>query len=68
MPGLSGPLRPGNAGANTAADHITVLDQALTQLWRYGAAPCGRSRTSCPAPPAKLCLSEKRRCYGRPSR
>ena len=25
-------LRPGNAGANTAADHITVLDDALKQL------------------------------------
>jgi hypothetical protein len=25
-------LRPGNAGANTAADHITVLDQALNQI------------------------------------
>jgi hypothetical protein len=25
-------LRPGNAGANTAADHITVLDAALAQL------------------------------------
>ena len=30
-------LRPGNAGSNTAADHLTVLDQALTQIpdrWR----------------------------------
>ena len=26
---LAGQLREGNAGANTAADHITVLDQAL---------------------------------------
>jgi Transposase DDE domain group 1 len=25
-------LRPGNAGSNTAADHITVLEQALGQL------------------------------------
>jgi hypothetical protein len=25
-------LRPGNAGANTIADHITVLDQAIGQL------------------------------------
>jgi hypothetical protein len=25
-------LRPGNAGSNTAADHITVLDQALSAL------------------------------------
>jgi hypothetical protein len=29
---LGGLLRPGNAGANTAADHITVLDRALAQL------------------------------------
>jgi Transposase DDE domain group 1 len=29
---LAGMLRPGSAGANTAADHITVLDQALAQL------------------------------------
>ncbi|GGV28598.1 hypothetical protein GCM10010260_81310 [Streptomyces filipinensis] len=36
---LSGRLRPGNAGANTASDHITVLDQALAQIpdaHRYG--------------------------------
>ena len=25
-------LRPGNAGANTAADHIDVLDRALEQI------------------------------------
>lgn len=29
---LAGILRPGNAGANTAADHITVLDAALAQI------------------------------------
>jgi hypothetical protein len=29
---LAGLLRPGNAGANTAADHIAVLDAALAQL------------------------------------
>jgi hypothetical protein len=29
---LAGALRRGNAGANTAADHINVLDQALEQL------------------------------------
>jgi hypothetical protein len=29
---LAGLLRPGNAGANTATDHITVLDAALTQI------------------------------------
>jgi len=32
---LGGLLRPGNAGANTAADHQTVLDRALEQI------PCG---------------------------
>ena len=29
---LAGLLRPGNAGSNTAADHITVLDAAFAQL------------------------------------
>lgn len=29
---LAGVLRPGNAGANTAADHIAVLDLAVEQL------------------------------------
>ena len=29
---LAGRLRPGNAGANTAADHIAVLEEALAQL------------------------------------
>lgn len=36
---LAGLLRPGNSGSNTAADHITVLDQALAQIpdgHRYG--------------------------------
>ncbi|WP_443052209.1 hypothetical protein [Streptomyces sp. NBC_00310] len=28
--GLTGHLRPWNAGANAAADHITLLDRALT--------------------------------------
>ena len=31
---LAGLLRPGNAGANTAADHIEVVDMALGQLPR----------------------------------
>lgn len=30
--GLAGILRPGRAGSNTAADHISVLDQALAQI------------------------------------
>lgn len=29
---LAGLQRPGNAGSNTAADHVTVLDMALTAL------------------------------------
>jgi hypothetical protein len=29
---LAGMLRPGNAGANTACDHVTVLDDAIAQL------------------------------------
>jgi len=29
---LAGILRPGNAGSNTAADHLTVLDLSLAQL------------------------------------
>jgi hypothetical protein len=29
---LAGLRRPGNAGSNTASDHITVLDQALAQI------------------------------------
>ncbi len=36
---LAGILRPGNAGANTAADHIVLLADALAQLpvlWRAG--------------------------------
>ncbi len=36
---LAGMLRPGNAGSNTAADHQTVLDEALAQIpqqFRHG--------------------------------
>jgi hypothetical protein len=36
---LAGIMRPGNAGSNTAIDHIVVLDQAvaaLPTLWRAG--------------------------------
>lgn len=33
--GLAGLLRPGNAGSNTAADHITVLGLALANLPAY---------------------------------
>jgi Transposase DDE domain group 1 len=37
---LAGMLRPGNANANTAADHIQVTDEALAQIpdeYRHGA-------------------------------
>lgn len=34
---LAAILRPGNAGANTAADHINILDQALAALGEDGA-------------------------------
>jgi hypothetical protein len=34
---LAGVLRPGNAGANTAADHLRVLDLALEQLGQVDA-------------------------------
>jgi hypothetical protein len=30
--GLAGLLRPGNAGSNTTADHVTVLEQALQAM------------------------------------
>jgi len=36
---LTGMLRPGNAGSNTAADHIAAIDAALTQIpdeYRHG--------------------------------
>jgi len=36
---LAGILRPGNAGANTAADHVTVLELALAQLPQGAAGP-----------------------------
>jgi hypothetical protein len=38
-------LRPGNAGSNTAADHITVTRAALRQLpgTDRAAGPAGRS-------------------------
>lgn len=39
---LAGMLRPGNAGSNTAADHVVVLGQAVDALpedWRAGHRP-----------------------------
>lgn len=39
---LAGLLRPGNAGSNTAADHITVLGRA--RRWRRCPRSIGRGR------------------------
>jgi hypothetical protein len=36
---LAGMLRPGNAGFNTASDHIEVLDEALAQLPEEAVGP-----------------------------
>ena len=50
---LAGLLRPGNAGSNTAADHITVLEMALAAL-----PPVARPRPGDPAGPAVLARSD----------
>jgi hypothetical protein len=46
---LAGLLRPGNAGSNTAADHVTVLGMALAQL-----PPAYRPRPADPDSPKIL--------------
>ena len=46
---LAGVLRPGNAGSNTAADHVAVLDMALAALPGYA-----RPRPGDPASPQVL--------------
>ena len=46
---LAGVLRPGNAGSNTAADHVGVLDMALAVL-----PQTARPRPSDPGSPAVL--------------
>src|SRR5207248_3170930 len=50
---LAGLLRPGNAGSNTAADHVTVLDMALKQL-----PEDARPRPGDPASPPVLARSD----------
>jgi len=47
---LAGLLRPGNAGSNTAADHVTVLKQALAALPKHARPRCGW--WPAPTPPA----------------
>jgi len=51
--GLAGLLRPGNAGSNTAADHVTVLDLALEAL-----PPHARPRPGDPDSPRVLARSD----------
>jgi hypothetical protein len=41
---LAGLLRPGNAGSNTAADHITVLGWALSRAEDYRPTPTTPAR------------------------
>lgn len=50
---LAGLLRRGNAGSNTAADHITVLDMALAQLPEHA-----RPRPGDPDSPRVLARSD----------
>ncbi len=51
--GLAGLLRPGNAGSNTAADHVTVLDLALDALPEHA-----RPRPGDPDSPRVLARSD----------
>ena len=51
--GLAGLLRPGNAGSNTAADHVTVLDLALAALPEHA-----RPRPGDPGSPRVLARSD----------
>ena len=51
--GLAGLLRPGNAGSNTAADHVKVLDMALEALPGHA-----RPRPGEPSSPRVLARSD----------
>jgi hypothetical protein len=51
--GLAGLLRAGNAGSNTAADHVTVLDMALAALPAHA-----RPRPGDPGSPRVLARSD----------
>ena len=62
---LAAMLRPGNAGANTAADHVKMLDAALAQLpaeWRGGHGAGDDVATLVPSHPGPGRL---RRCHPR---
>ncbi len=52
---VAGLLRPGNAGSNTAADHITTTQLALAQLPKQYRR--GRRTLTVPTPPAVLMSS-----------
>ncbi|MDX3698047.1 hypothetical protein PV726_49525 [Streptomyces europaeiscabiei] len=46
-------LRPDNAGANTASDHITVLDAAFAQTLPIATAPTSSSAPTAPEAPKR---------------
>lgn len=43
--GLAGILRPGNAGSNTTADHVQILDMALAALPQYARPKVGARKS-----------------------
>jgi hypothetical protein len=47
-------LRPGNAGSNTAADHILALEQALAQIPSSNGNPTTRATSRCWSAPTPL--------------
>jgi hypothetical protein len=60
---LAGLLRPGNAGSNTAADHVKVLDLAIAAVpphARPGPATTGHGGWPAPIPPAPPTCSPPR--------
>jgi hypothetical protein len=57
---LAGILRPGNAGSNTATDHIAVLDACLAQIpdpHRYGQPVLVRADTASSSSQFLACIS-----------
>jgi hypothetical protein len=66
---LAGLLRPGNAGSNTAADHVSVPDMALAALPGYARPrpgdPASRSSLSAPTPPGRRISSPPHCVHGR---
>ena len=62
---LAGLLRAGNAGSNTAADHISVLDQALASL-PPSSGPTPKPRRAAGVGPLRLCRRHLRVRRGLP--